>query len=559
MDHRRQTHRAGGSIWSKPTTRRALLTGAGLAGAAGLADVLLRSTGARHAPLSSRPAVPAGPSSLTNLHKIKYFPVVNAGFEMWSSYNGPRYQADMQTAKNLGFNSFHIFLAARPGVFGFPNPTQAELNKLADFYNRSKTVGIKLGITLFDEWASSYGKNPYGHIVGSQAWAKAVIGALPDLANLSGIEIKNEIKLSTDEAYPLSLGFDSGWPSGTPQYGQVRQVATVWLRQMIPYIRSIAPGLPVTASTNGEPTTNLAAFVAAVKNTKAAPDWYDWHCYTDNSPGLIYSQLRSAINVVGGAGPLYIGEMGCDSQPTGNQGVLQGQQAEADYVQAARWCCAQLGLPEPAQWILFDMLASAQFPTGNRFGLYNTRGAIKLCGKLYQAIPPGSTVPPIPVNGTMRGGNQPDANGNALPPHWYLFTGNQNDQPITSAIDTINTYQGNPSILLTGSANTLARENPPALATNAITAPIPVPGQTYTWSAYLKASGSYGRPALEVSWYGAYDVYLSSTNGAQLALSRSFTRHSLLTMAPAGAEYARLLVKTPNNAGSIWVANASWA
>jgi hypothetical protein len=557
--HTHHVHRDGGSIWSKPTSRRALLTGAGLAGAASLAGVLLRSTGARHAPPSSG-SFSSGSFSPANLRKVKYFPIVNAGFEMWKFYNGAQYQADMQTAKNMGFNSFHIFLAARPGVFDFPNPTQPELNNLADFYNRAKTVGIKLGVTLFDMWwASSYGMNPYGHIAGAQAWAKAIIGALPDLANLSVIEIKNEIKLSAAGTYPLSHGFDSGWPSGTPQYGQVRQVATVWIQQMIPYIRSIAPGVPVTASTNGDPTTNLAAFVAAVKGTKAAPDWYDWHCYTGANPGLIYGRLQSAINVVGGAGRLYIGETGCASNPTGDQGALQGQQTEADYLQAVRWYCAQLGLPEPAQWILLDMLACTQFTSGQRDGLYDTRGAIKLSGKMYQAIPPGSKVPPIPVNGTMRGGNQPDANGNALPPRWYLYLGNNNDQPITSAIDTVNTYQGNPSILLTGSANTLTMENPPALMTNPITAPIPVAGQTYTWAAYLKASGSYGRPTLGVSWYGANDVFLGSTKGARLTLTSSFTRHSLQTMAPAGAEYARVLVETPNNAGSIWVANASWA
>lgn len=553
----RGTRTPGASLWSKPASRRAILTGAVLAGAAGLADVLLRrntSTGTPHAPTSS------GSSSLATLYKIKYFPIVNAGFEMWMSYDGPEYEADMRLAKDLGFNSFHVFLAARPGVFDFPNPTQTELNKLIDLYNRSKTVGIKLGITLFDHWVAGNGQNPYGQIAGSRTWAKAVIGALPDLANLSGIEVKNEIKLTGASAYRPSSGFDSGWPSSSPRYGQVGQVATVWIRQMIPYVRSIAPGLPVTTSTTGDPTTDLAAFVAAVRNTEAAPDWYDWHCYTGNNPGLIYIRLRSAINVVGGAGPLYIGETGCSSQPTGNQTALQGQQTEADYVQAIRWYCAKLRLPEPTQWILFDMLPSkVQFTSGNRYGLYNTKGAIKLSGKMYRAIPPGSTVPPVPVNGTMQGGNQPDADGNGLPPRWYLYKGNNNDQPITSAIDRVNTYQGNPSVLLTGSANTPPAQDAPALMTNPITAPILVVGRTYTWAAYLKGSGSYGQPALEVSWFNENEVQLGSTKGEQLTLTNSFTRYALQATAPAGAVYAKVLVKTPGNAGSIWVANASWA
>src|SRR5580658_6723692 len=96
----------------------------------------------------------------TNQYAVNYYPINNAGYEMWSSYNGAQYQSDMQKAKDLGFNTIRVFLAAAAGVFNFSPPTAAELANLADFYRRSKTVGIKLHLTLFDYWGM------YGHISG---------------------------------------------------------------------------------------------------------------------------------------------------------------------------------------------------------------------------------------------------------------------------------------------------------------------------------------------------------------------------------------------------------
>jgi hypothetical protein len=109
-------------------------------------------------------------------------------------------------------------------------------------------------------------------ISASKNWAKAILGALPDVANLSCIEIKNEVKFASLETY--SSGFDSGWPAGAVKNTTVGKAAIAWAKQMIPYIRSIAPGVPVTASTTTDnryfpkdPTADLAAFVAAAGRT----------------------------------------------------------------------------------------------------------------------------------------------------------------------------------------------------------------------------------------------------------------------------------------------------
>ena len=176
------------------------------------------------------------------------------------------------------------------------------------------------------------------------------------------------------------------------------------------------------------------------------------------------------------------------------------------------------------------------------------------------AIPPGSTIPAIDLNGNMQG-DQPDRYNNSLPVRWVLYKGQTGEQPIISAIDSVNTYQGNPTVLLTGSGRTSRDDNPPALESRPCTWPVISEGQSYTFSCALKATGAYGSgvsPSLQISWYDSFGSYISSTNGSTLTLTGSFARYSLSGTAPTAAAYARLFVRVGYNAGSIWVGGATW-
>jgi hypothetical protein len=494
-----------------------------------------------------------------DLYVVNYFPATPSGFDMWSSYNGPQYQADMALAKALGFNCLRVPLAARPGVFSFPSPTSAELAKLTDFCNRAAAVGIKLKFSLFDWWRS------VGLISASQTWAAAVIGALPSLASIPVIELKNEMKFASTDTY--NRGFDGGWPRRAPQYTEFGQVCLVWAGQVMPFIRSLAPGVPVTVSvTNG--TADLAALYRALNGTTAAPDWYEWHCYSGKNAQMAYPALRAAIAVVGSPANLFIGETGCATTPavargaTGAvQGALAAQQTQSDYLQTVRWACQQLGLPEPSPWILYDLLPSEQFASGQSFGLHDTSGNPYLSARMYQAYPPGSQVPAVDLNGAMLS-PQPDNLGNVLPARWFAYKGNDGREPITVQIDAANQYQGAPSVLLTGSGATSGSQNPPMLGTCPLTSPLITPGQSYTFSCALKATGSYrarNSPGLAIAWYDdVKGAYLSTTNGPPLSLTSSFARFTLTGTAPAKAAGARLFVRCGYNAGRIWVAGATW-
>jgi hypothetical protein len=558
------------TVWPQRTGRRAFLKGAGLAGAASLAGSVLPDSDARAAtanaafPAAEHTAADGGPSGFSpNLFTVSYYPSANAGYPMWSHYNGPQYQSDMQTARSLGFTSLRVFLAALApsyDVFDWDTPTQDELERLTDFYNRAKAVGIAVYLTLFDIWRD------FGQISASKNWAKAILGALPDVANLSCIEIKNEVKFASLETY--SSGFDSGWPAGASKNTTVGKAAIAWAKQMIPYIRSIAPGVPVTASTTTDnqyfpkdPTADLAAFVAATKGTSAAPDWYDYHCYTGSNPGLVYGRLQLAKSTVGDAGKLYIGETGMSVTPSGPQSPGQAQRLQADYIQTVRWSCAQLGLPEPSVWTLLDLRSSEQFAAGQSFGLIDPGGSPRPSASLYQTVAPGSPVPAVGINGAMLG-YQTDANGNVLPDRWVLYSGPDSGpghQPIASALDSSNVYRGYQSVRLYNSGRSNPDYDPPALQASPVTAPTIKAGQTYTFACYLKASGSYGTPRLQVVWYGASGRLSGTTGNSLTTLGRSFTQYSLRSTAPSGAQYALLFIRTPANGGNIWVTDASWA
>jgi hypothetical protein len=188
-------------------------------------------------------------------YAVNYFPINNGGYEMWSTYNGSQYQADMVKAKSLGFNTIPVILPAKNGYLDFSSPTAAQLATLTDFYNRSVSVGITLHLTVFDHWHS------YGLVSSSQAWVAAVLGALPDTANLAVIEIQNEARYASTTAY--ASGLDSGWPSEMTGPREVGRVAVIWAQLMTRHILSITSGVPVTASCSYG-TDDLTAYVASV-------------------------------------------------------------------------------------------------------------------------------------------------------------------------------------------------------------------------------------------------------------------------------------------------------
>ena len=482
----------------------------------------------------------------SDLYSINWFPTVGGGWQMWTSYDGPRASAGMAAAKRLGFGCIRTALAAKTGAFSVPEPTPAELANLTDFCDRAQFAGVQLHLSLFDMQPN------VGYLAASKVWAEAVVSAITDLRVLAVIEIKNELPYAQTMRYTGK--FDAGWPAG-PRRAEVGRLACAWVVQMIPFIRALAPGVPVTASATGRPSENLATLVAETKGTEAEPDWYEWHYY--DPVGWIGAGLREAIAVAGGPSMLRLGETGYKVAPSGRQGPVQTQQAQADYLQTARWYCAMLGLGEPVPWMLSDLEPCAQFSTGSFYGLLDRSGNPRLAAEMYGRYPPGTSVPPVTLNGNMRGTPQTDLDGNVLPPRWRLYHGESGAQPISATVDTNMLCGGQPSVLLADSTATLASDNQPALEADPVFLAISS-GRRYELSCYLAGAGSCARPSFAIAWYGQQGAWISSSNGPPLTITGSFAPYTLTAAAPPGVLFARLFVRTGGNAGKIWAAGASW-
>lgn len=481
-------------------------------------------------------------------YTINYFPAQNAGYTMWSSYNGAQCSADMALAAADGFNTIRMFCQALPGIFDFPTPTQGELANLVDFYNRAKTLGVKLHLTLFDLWQA------FGHVADSKTHVQAILGALPDLTAIQSVELKNEVRYSSTGIYSATApnqGFDAGYPGTPPNPATVGQVATVWAQQMIPWVRSTFNVPTVISCGNG--TADFSAIVPVLQNTAQAPDWFEFHLYPPE-PRAAYAYLQTVKGIMADPTMLFIGETGITSTPSQAVGQLPtGPTWQADFLQHVRWSCQQLGVPEPAPWTLFDFAPSAQFTGGQTLGLYDVNAAPKFAGRLLEKYPPGSTVPPVKINSSMSGEWQ-DAQGNRLPLGWMLYHGQTGLQPISATVSTVGNVR---SVILTGSSQ-LITDNAPGLEADP-RYPVITPSQTYTFSIDLAASGSYGQPNLTISWYDLNNNFLSSTNGSPLTLGATYgSRFSLQSQAPGSAAFARLSVKTPHNAGQIFATGAQW-
>jgi hypothetical protein len=523
-------------------------------------------------------------ASPRNVYMINYYPAAGGGASTWADYNGAQTSTDMALAASLGFNTVRTAIQAVPEAFNFPGPPSAgQLANLIDFISRAYAAGMKVHLCLFDFWGQ------YGKVSASQTWAAAVVSAIQHSglgwSPIQCLEMRNEVPFASTAAYRGP--YDSGWPYSETG-NSIGYVTTVWMQQMVPWFRTNAPGVSLTVSCTGG-YSNLETAYNAFNGTDAALDWYEYHHYSAVILGHgqriiagvsanVHNALSGAIAAVGGDPEnLFIGETGWNTVNGGGQGggpylpvqcgQAQAYQAQINWFQGMRWACQQLSLPEPAPWTLYDLTPTTHY-AGQTFGLYTTDGQPKPVVNHYQQFPLGSVIPGVGINGNMLGAAQTDAAGNQLPAQWTVYQGQTAKQPIRANVDYTNLYNGNPSVLLQGSADALTSDQPPALEFDT-TMNWPLlsgqQGNRLTVSVAMKATGTYGNgtslPALKIGWYswgfGTTGKFLSSTFGNLLKLTDEWQRFSLSGTIPVDADYARILIQVGFNAGSIWVAGAA--
>ena len=143
----------------------------------------------------------------SDLYSINWFPTVGGGWQMWTSYDGPR--ASAGGGQSLGFGCTARPWPRRRGRSASPSHGACRATNLTDFCDRDQFAGVQLHLSLFDMQPN------IGYLAASKVWAEAVVSAITDLRVLAVIEIKNELPYAQTMRYTGK--FDAGWSAGPPR------------------------------------------------------------------------------------------------------------------------------------------------------------------------------------------------------------------------------------------------------------------------------------------------------------------------------------------------------
>ena len=445
---------------------------------------------------------------------------------MWAgtNYNGAAISADFATLVGLGFNCARIGLEVSAynatdaaGAFNIGTPLSTQLARLTDLCNRANSAGIQLQLCFFDLYGN------YGQLAAAHTFLAAMLGAIVTSA-VSVIELQNETPWGSTTAY--AGGYDSGWTLS--QTGiSVGGAAITWAQALIPFIRSLVPGIPVVISANHY--ADLSAVVSGLTGS-TAPSWYEYHSYPV-SPGVLDADIKGAV-ALAPIGSLRIGETGATSVNTGTMSVTQAYQGQVDWMRTARWVCQKYGLGEPTLWAMYDNASGIS----NAYGADDESGKPRALVSYYQAYPTAGKPPG--VNSSFSAPIA-DAFGNPIPSGWKTYKGNNGAQVISA------TYNAN-TITLVAPTNP-GTDNAPGI----LTVPCgsaPLVGTTFSFSATLAGSapGAY----LQLNWYTSAAVWISNHNQA-VTVTSTPTVFTVTGTIPATTAYIQIVISPGLTGGSL--------
>jgi len=428
---------------------------------------------------------------------------------MWLSWHPEVIDADLGRSAALHANVVRVIVPT--AAFTWPEPSPAMMAELATMVTMAARHGLRVQLTLFDA-----GFSQWQDFAGSEHWAGSVVGPYAADPRIAFIEVRNEID---------------------PR--QTAQIA--WVQHMLPYVRSIGRGIPVTVSVCG---CDNAGDLLSLKQQlgSAQPDLYDFHFFAE--PGRAPAVFADA-KAIAAPLPLVVGETGYSTW-TDNTAVIgvpwstAAQEAYQDqYFRTVGLAARAVGLSPPAPWTLNDFTCSSCSASERAFGLYHVDGTAKPAAASVAAMFAGAAID--------TGFNQGfESAAGTLPADWRIWGW----QYGTFARDTTVAYSGLASASISGSS-TVPGGSPPAFFASPVAEP--VAGRIYTLSAHVRGSQATGTTSIAINWYDGWSHNLGSASSA--ALPSGNTGWTLLTVgsqAPAGTSYAVLVLASTQNSGTVW-------
>ena len=381
------------------------------------------------------------------------------------------------------------------------------------FLEEATKYSLRTQLTLFD------GYSGYTNLMQSEQWAQKVVGPFAGDRRVAFLELQNEIDPTNSSAM-------------------------TWARTMIPYLRNIAEGIPVTVSVGGwcAAATQLATLKQNLGNHP--PDFWDVHYYCN--PAAAYKILSNSAGI---ASPrhLIVGETGytTDTSDTTREGATYGtawQEAEQGvFYRAVDAAAHAAGLPPAAPWIDSD-IAPDQCPscptTELHFGLFRLVGTAKPA----RAVVAAAFAAVQPLDNNL--GFEEDAGG--YPVAWGIDAADS----ATFVHDNSVAHSGVWSARITNS--TYSGSGP--VAAWALDYPSPItPYHTYTASAWVRGLAVDGATYVGIVWTTSSGSGLYNTHSDLLPLgdASQWQQLTVSAAAPPRAAYAQIIL-TSRSTGSVW-------
>ena len=454
--------------------------------------------GADGGPEPRRLAVPS------ELRVVSYYPADAGWTRMWEPWRPLRIADDLRRLRTLNANTVRIVLPAH--FFGYPDPEKRKLEHLREFVGLAERTGLHVHFTLFDWWTE------YDDIEGSKRWARAVLKPYIGDPRLAFVELRNEVDTKDSQAL-------------------------AWTRELVPWLRDLlGRRTPVTVSVGGTtPVRDLRALAAALP-VSARPDFFDAHYFTGGGEQAhsVFSTLRD----IAAPTPLWIGEIGYPSSSTvtGYTGIPltpSGQEAaQAHFFKLCFAALARLGLPAPGVWILRDFAAGA-IPESDvsprepeyHFGLFREDGSAKPAAAAVGRLFAGR------FDTGFNGGFEAAAtaeDGVRVPALW----GSVGDLRLVR--DETGSRSGAAAARVSG---------PPGgtgfFIVTPVTAPVQI-GRRAEVTAWVRGAGAMVR--VGIAWFDR-DFGQVGERSAVVSAGAAWRKVSLSTRPPAGADFARLVVR----------------
>jgi hypothetical protein len=416
---------------------------------------------------------------VNSVRAINYFPVQHGWTDMWTQWDPTAIDNDFSRIASLHANTVRIILDSYSWSFGWPAPRSVMMSHLSDMITLAANHRLYAQITLFDQFTS------FSDVAGSKAWASQVLAPFAGDPRVAFVELQNEVD-----------------PRNSAQIS--------WVSQMLPYLRSISGGIPVTVSVCGcDSAASLAQLKAEVGSSQ--PDFWDFHFYAE--PAQAFGVFRDA-KAVAAPLPLLIGETGYSTHV--NNSVIPGvpwtvaaQEAYQDqFYRTVANAAVQAGIPPVAPWILNDIV-----DPNNSF--------------------------------------EQDAGG--YPAYWRLWGWGS----ATFARDATVSHSGSASARL--NATTTASWG---TAPSFYTAPVDgaVAGHSYSLSGWVRGSAATGSTVVAIGFFDSHGSWLGQAVSAQMAHGDSgWTQLTASGVAPAGTVFRVLYLESTNNSGSAWFDDISFS